>query len=258
MKGYRYETHLHVKGPSKCGHSTGAELARYLKEEGYQGFVVTDHFFNGNSGVPRDLPWEERIELYCKGYEEAKQEGDRIGIDVFFGVEWQFHNDEYLLYGPDKEWLLSYPDMLSWTHKELFEKINEIGGCIVQAHPFRVRPYIKGIHLHPYHVHGVEVVNSENRAFEDRLAYEYAKAYNLPMTSGSDRHWAWEGSRGDLGIISETKWDSLEDYIRQIKTGSGYTIIETGDNRGLDGTEVPEVPAETLDYEGNPMAETLF
>ena len=61
--------------------------------------VVTDHFFNGNTAIDRSLPWEEKVELYCRGYENAKEEGDKIGLDVFFGVEWAFHGDEFLLYG---------------------------------------------------------------------------------------------------------------------------------------------------------------
>ena len=58
-------------------------MAVKYKEEGYTGIIVTDHFFNGNTTVPRDLPWEERVELFCKGYENAKAKGDEIGLDVY-------------------------------------------------------------------------------------------------------------------------------------------------------------------------------
>ena len=147
--GYKYETHLHTSEASLCGANTGAELARFYKELGYQGLVVTDHFFNGNTAIDRSLPWEEKVAQYCLGYEHAKEEGDKIGLDVFFGVEWAFHGDEFLLYGVSKEWLLAHPDMLDWSHKQLFEEINKIGGLMIQAHPFRDRGYIGIIHLYP-------------------------------------------------------------------------------------------------------------
>ena len=64
---YRYETHMHTSEASACAVSTGAQMADAHKAAGYTGIIVTDHFFNGNSAVPRDLPWEERIDLFCKG-----------------------------------------------------------------------------------------------------------------------------------------------------------------------------------------------
>ena len=69
--GYLYETHLHTAQASACGRSSGAEHVRYYQSLGYTGIFVTDHFFGGNTCVPRDLPWEERIDLFCRGYEDA-------------------------------------------------------------------------------------------------------------------------------------------------------------------------------------------
>jgi predicted metal-dependent phosphoesterase TrpH len=214
---YLYETHLHTAGVSACGASTGTEMARFMKSSGFDGIFVTDHFFNGNSGIPRDLPWNERVERYCGGYEEAKKEGERIGLDVFFGIEWNFAGDEYLLYGIDKEWLLKYPDMLSWSHERLFAEINAVNGLMVQAHPFRDRGYITGIHLHPAHVHAAEVANSGNDPEFDSLAYAYAKHYDLPMTAGSDIHRDSEPGRGFRGVILPEKITGPADYVRLIK-----------------------------------------
>ena len=81
---YKYETHAHTMEVSKCAHISGADLARYYKSIGYTGLIVTDHYFNGNTIVPAELPWEERVAQFCKGYEAVKEEGDRIGLDVFF------------------------------------------------------------------------------------------------------------------------------------------------------------------------------
>ncbi|MBO7402439.1 MAG: PHP domain-containing protein [Lachnospiraceae bacterium] len=226
---YLYETHLHTAGVSACGVSSGTEMARYMKESGHDGFFVTDHFFNGNSAIDRSLPWEKRVRLYCAGYEEAKAEGDRIGIDVFFGIEWNFGGDEYLLYGVDKEWLLRNPDMLSWDYNRLFAEINALGGLMVQAHPFRDRDYIHSIRLHPAHVHAVEAANSGNDREFDALAYAYASHYGLPMTAGSDIHRNQEPKRGLRGVILPERIKSPFDYARLVKANKQKLYVRAGD-----------------------------
>lgn len=80
---YLYETHLHTTAASACARSSGAEYISFYKSLGYAGIIVTDHFFNGNCSIPDNLPWEERVNLFCRGYEEAKAEGDRQGLQVF-------------------------------------------------------------------------------------------------------------------------------------------------------------------------------
>ena len=115
---FLYETHMHTCLASACGKSTGKEHARFYKEAGYAGIIMTDHFFGGNTAVPRDLPWEERIRLYWRGYEDAKEEGDRIGLDVFFGIEQNYAGDEYLIYGLTKEYMLAHPEMEHWTRRQ--------------------------------------------------------------------------------------------------------------------------------------------
>ena len=82
---YLYETHMHTCQGSACGTSTGAEHARFYKQQGYQGIFITDHFFGGNTAAPRSGKWKDRIDHYCSGFEDAWNEGQKIGLDVFFG-----------------------------------------------------------------------------------------------------------------------------------------------------------------------------
>ena len=74
---FKYETHMHTKEGSACSSAPAADMARAHKEAGYDGIFVTDHFFNANTAVPRDLPWEERIDRYFLGYEHAKESATR-------------------------------------------------------------------------------------------------------------------------------------------------------------------------------------
>lgn len=222
---YKYETHLHTTPASACGASTGAEQAKFMKEQGYTGIFVTDHFFHGNTGIDRNLPWNEWVEQYYASYENAKEMGDKIGLDVFFGIEWNFNTDEYLLYGVDKDWLLAYPEMNDWSHDELFRQINAINGLMVQAHPFRDRGYVPQIHLYPELCHAAEVYNTNNHPYNDRMAFEYARHFNLPFTSGTDIHEAEMQKRTLGGVVTEKRLESVWDYVALIKSGTGYTIL---------------------------------
>lgn len=225
MAWYRYETHMHTKEGSACGHVGGVEQARIYKALGYTGIIVTDHFFNGNCAVPWGLPWEERVKRYCAGYRAAKAEGDAIGLQVFFGLETNFSGMEFLLYGLSEEWLQAHPDMLSWSVEKQYEMVHAAGGLVVQAHPFREAGYIKEPIPYPHAVDGIEAYNaandSRNPLFNQRAAV-YAKEKALPMTGGSDAH-AKVTLRG--GMLFEKKWSSIEDFIRAVKREEGYEII---------------------------------
>ena len=107
---YLYETHLHTAGVSKCASSRGAEYIAGYIDKGYSGIIITDHFFNANCALSRKLPWHEWVSRFYHGYEDAKEEGDRRGLDVFFGWEETFDGcDDYLVYGLDKKWLMEHP-----------------------------------------------------------------------------------------------------------------------------------------------------
>lgn len=222
MSQFRYETHLHTSEASACAIFSAAEHVRTYKELGYEGIIVTDHFFNGNTSVPRELPWEERVDLFCKGYENAKVEGDKIGLSVFFGWEANFNSTEFLIYGLDKEWLKAHPDILSWSIEEQYRRIHEDGGFIVHAHPFRIRPYIKEVRLFPDCIDAVEAINVGNRNDDfDRKALLYAKKHNLPVTGGSDAH-GHNTSRS--GVTFPHKLENIQDFISGIKAGK-YELI---------------------------------
>lgn len=225
MAEFLYETHLHTKEGSACGKLSGAEQADLYKGFGYTGIVVTDHFFNGNCAVPRELPWRERVERFCAGYRSAKQRGDEIGLQVFFGLETNFDGQEFLLYGLSEEWLKEQEHMLSWSPKEQFEQVTAAGGFVVQAHPYREAPYIPQVRIFPDCCEAFEISNALNSArgegFNEK-ATAYAKEHGIHGTGGSDAH-ARVQLRG--GVIFEKKWNDIHDYIQAVRGGSGYRII---------------------------------
>lgn len=219
---YLYETHLHTKEASACSILTGAEQVRIYKEAGYSGIIVTDHFFNGNTAIPDDLPWEERVDLFCRGYENAKKEGDKIGLSVFFGWESNYRGTEFLIYGLDHEWMRNHPEMLYWSIEEQYHYIHEAGGYVVHAHPFRIRPYIKEVRLFPDLVDAVEVYNVGNRNVEfDKKAAAYAKKHSLPAFAGTDAH-GFEPERSGMAFYRPL--EDINDFIENVKSGN-YQLI---------------------------------
>ncbi len=219
---YQYETHLHTTEASACSQRSAEEQVRFFKDAGYAGIIVTDHFFNGNTSVPKSLPWTERIDLFCRGYENAREEGERVGLSVFFGWEAGFHGTEFLIYGLDKEWLKNHPDILSWSVEEQYRRVHADGGFVVHAHPFRVRPYIKEIRLYPEYVDAVEVINIGNRNQDfDRKALLYAKKHNLPVTAGTDAHGI---EHTQSGVAFPYPLRSIEDFITGIRAGEHELI----------------------------------
>lgn len=216
---YKYETHMHTAEVSACASATGVEMARAHKEKGYTGIFVTDHFLNGNTTVPRDLPWRERVELFCKGYENALEEGKKIGLDVFFGFEYCYEAIDFLIYNLDKQWLLDHEDIDKLPPRKAFAQMHEGGGFIVHAHPFRDWDYVDHIQLFPKDVDGVETINgSQFRVpWMNERAAIYAKMYDLPVTAGSDSHHL--SSLFGSGIETEEPIREPLDYLRMMKAG---------------------------------------
>ena len=211
---FLYETHMHTCLASACGKSTGKEHARFYKDRGFTGIIMTDHFFRGNTAISRELPWEERIDLFFRGYEDAKEEGDRIGLDVFFGLEENHGGDEYLIYGLDRAYMKAHPEMQHWTRKQQLEEVHKAGGCVIQAHPFRIRGYMDRIRLGLLYCDGIEAANAGNEPLDDARALKYGTEYGLVMTAGSDNHLSPPATV--FGVELEKRLTSIQDYVKII------------------------------------------
>ena len=239
---YVYETHLHTCEASACGKTHGRAYIPYMKRKGYSGIIVTDHFFNGNSAVPRNLPWKERCDLYCAGYEQALEASldpqTANGLRVFFGIEYNFQGDEYLLYGIDKEWLYSNPDILSCSREEVYKRVHQGGGIMIQAHPYRERGYLDTIHLTPSVCDGAEVLNAGNDAYMDALAEEYAAHYHFLRSGGSDIH---HNNNGPMaGMRFDHPIESIQDYVKSFLAGEGTPVLLVEDGVFVPVDEIPE------------------
>lgn len=219
---YLYETHLHTSQASACARSTGAEMARACKEYGYTGIFVTDHNWGGNTIIDDRLDWEEWVDQFCLGYEQAKAEGDRIGLDVFFGYEAGYDGTEFLLYGIDKAWMKRHPELRFATVREQYALVHEAEGLVMHAHPFREESYIPKVRLFPEWVDGVEGINAAHHRYSgvgrdkrefDKSAIAYAHKYHFPMSAGSDIH---STALFGGGVAFRRRLGSARDYVQAI------------------------------------------
>lgn len=220
---FLYETHLHTSEGSACGKCSAADMARAYKEAGYAGIFVTDHFFYGNTGVDRSLPWNEWVDQYCRGYENAKAVGEEIGLQVFFGWESSYRGEDFLVYGLDGEWLKRHPEIRDAGIEEQYELVKKDGGMVIHAHPFRQAPYIPEIRLHPRWVDGVEVVNSSHPKDSDynAKALAYALEHDFPQTGGSDIH-STNLTYG--GMAFRRKLHSVKDFMEAVLGREGIVL----------------------------------
>ena len=224
-----YETHMHTSEGSACGFASGAMQARHYKALGYDGIVVTEHFFNGNSRINVDFPfesWERKIDLFCKGYENAYDEGKKIGLKVFFGFEFNYKTTEWLVYGIGKDFLKAHPEIMEMPPEKFLPLFKENGGFIIQAHPFREASYISTMRVCPGLCDALEVYNANNTERSNICAEFFAGQFQLRMTCGSDCHKVTQEKYSAMG--SDTQITCLSEFCKSIAQGRLKLIKDFG------------------------------
>jgi len=218
--GYKYETHAHTSGLSRCGKISPRNLVRLYAGMGYAGLCVTNHFGGRKKQPWNDMqPWHERVELLHNAYMQALDEGKVLGVDVFFGWEFSnFHAHDYLTYGLDERWLYAHPELQDMTTSEYLDFARGSGGFVVHAHPFR-EDKTGAVVLRPHQVDAVEVVNTGRSDEVNRLAAQYAENYGLPGFAGSDTH--SENKDDFAGIRFAKRITDIHDMITRFKRGEG-------------------------------------
>ena len=215
---FKYETHLHTFPVSKCANATVDETLEYYKKLGYDGVFITNHFLDGNINIDEKMSYEECIEFYFSDYERGLQLAKNLGIKVFLGVEISYKGTDFLIYGLDKAWFLSNPQIMSMEKSEELNFLIENGALVIQAHPYREANYIDHIRLFPRNVHGVEIINSNNTEKQNKMAEIYAENYGLIKFAGSDNHWG--AKRKKLaGVSCEEPVLDEQDFINKLKNG---------------------------------------
>ena len=217
---FRYELHLHTMETSRCGKVRAADQVRTYHSLGYQGLCVTDHLHREYiSLMDCHDDWKACIDRYLYGWRLARAEGEKLGMDVIFGVELRFpeNDSDYLIYGIDEDWLYKNPFITEMDHQSFFDRYKD-EVLIIHAHPYRNCDTV-------YYdcVHGLEVVNCNPRHdSRNHLALQLAKENpHLFRTAGSDAH--QKGDEGRAALLSDERIrDSYE--LKDVITSGAYSL----------------------------------
>lgn len=219
MSLFKIETHCHTKEVSSCSLLPGRVLVNIYKTAGYDAITITDHFYSGWFNL--DNGTDSELERYCKGYDEAKDEGEKLGLKVYHGVEYRFNDsqNDYLLYGADKEALKKALYMFSSDIHDFYKWVKEGDMAFYQAHPFR-----DGMKRAPSTaLDGIEIYNMHpDHNSRNDMAIEHAAKEGLRGLSGSDAHQDWHVGRG--GIISSYLPENETELTKLILSGD-YKLI---------------------------------
>lgn len=196
------QLHLHTAESSRCGVSTGAEMAYACKNAGYSVLVVTDHFFNANIRLDdRTMPWPKQVAVLMEGYKQAKIVGDAIGLTVLFGWETFNNGPEILTYGLGEEFLLDNPDIGTLSQEDYVTRVKAAGAFICHAHPYRQAFYIPFFTPKAELFDAIEVHNAAHvgdHAIWNDMALSLARQTKRIELAGSDAH---KTDRVHLGAV---------------------------------------------------------
>ena len=238
---YIYETHCHSAQCSACAKSSAQMLVYAYHNAGYAGLVLTDHFIYGNTAVPQDLPWEERIKRYYAAYLDAKAVADPLDFDVIFGIEHAYGDGkEVLIYGVELDFLLANPDIPDLTLDEFVDRIHKAGGIVIQAHPFRDRYYVNmAVGPRTDIVDGIEVYNACNKPGEDPQALALLEQKDFIATAGGDIHKDSDERIGHAGVVLPHRVKTSKEFADALKERSHGFLVG--------GKTLCKITAEDLD-----------
>ncbi len=225
---FKYETHLHTFPVSKCACATVSDTLDYYKSLSYDGVFITNHFLDGNINIESDLPYGERLDFYFSDYENAVKYGEEIGLKVFLGVELSYRGTDFLVYGLDKGWYVSHPEIMDMKRSDQLSFFMDNSALVIQAHPCREASYIDHIRLFPRCVHGTEIINACRTDEENEMAKVFAEHYDLIEFAGSDNH-RGKGQKKLAGMCCERKITDENDFVNAVKKGEMKPFFDVYD-----------------------------
>ena len=182
---YKFELHAHTSPVSPCSQITPKRMVEAYKELGYSGVVITNHFCDYSLDLSNT---KKATDYYLKDYYDTKNEGAKVGLMVYLGLEARFpeNSNDYLVYGVTEQDVYKAIELLKYDIKTFYKEFKTENNLILQAHPFR-----NGMELaDPKYIDGVEVFNMHpNHNSRVAVAAKYATEHNkFCISGGTDFH----------------------------------------------------------------------
>lgn len=209
----KIDMHIHTSHGSACAQMDPDQLVERAKKVGLDGVCITDH----------DQIWAR---------DAIQRIRDRHDFLVIGGAEVSTDSGEILVFG------LHESVLRVGTPSDLRAMVDEAGGAMVMAHPFRTEPELVSAHADrenqtddrgpdPFEVlaqrpifgflDGMEVYNGQSGMREAVFTADAAAHLNLPGTGGSDAH-AVHGVGSCYTLFDATIRDE-GDLVAEIKAG---------------------------------------
>ncbi|RLI90924.1 MAG: metal-dependent phosphoesterase [Candidatus Altiarchaeales archaeon] len=161
---------IHTHSSYSDGANTPGEMVRYAKKIGLDGIAITDH--NVIDGAIKALRYNSENFTVIPGIEVSSKEGHILGLGITELIE------------------------RAIPAEEVVERIHELGGIAIAAHPYdRFRSGVGDL-LYKIDFDAVEVINGRT-LLTTRDMTKIAKNIKLPKVGGSDAH-----SLDELGSVS--------------------------------------------------------
>ena len=193
-----------------------ADLVNRARTAGLDGICLTEH----------DSVWDPA---------EAQRIADEQGFLVIPGVEISTDDGHILAFGVEK--------YVFGMHRigRLAEHVDERGGCLVAAHPYRRqipwkddadewRNAVERATQNPAYAHciALEVLNGRGKDRENAFSLDIAKQMNLPGTAGTDSH-----AVHDIGKVATyfeaDRIETWQDLVRELKSRRFHAVdMESG------------------------------
>lgn len=182
--------HVHSKYSLKCGTLEPEDIIKHAVKKGLNGIAVTDH----NT---------------IKGGLEAKKHETEL-FKVIVGCELNTTHGEII-------GLFLTEEIKSKEINEAIEEIHSQGGLVIIPHPFDKfrKSSIGDLDGYVKKIDAIEAFNA--RCILDnsnKEALEYAKKHKIPVTAGSDAHYASEIGLAGIYASSDSKNGILNNDFR--------------------------------------------
>lgn len=182
-----FEIHCHTNEVSACGWVDAKSVTRMHKDAGFEGICITDHYHEEFFIRNKQLNYKDIVKKYFSGFHSAYDEGERIGLKVFPGMEIKFteNYNDYLVYGITEDMVYDNPYMFKMGIENFSDFARKNDMLIFQAHPFRDNL----VRANPVFIDGVEAINGNLRHdSRNHLSNQFAEDNNLIKIGGSDFH----------------------------------------------------------------------
>ena len=216
-----FEIHCHTSEVSACGWVDAKSVVRMHMEAGFEGICITDHYHEHFFSSHKNLKASEIADKYLTGFRIARDEGRRIGLKVYLGMEIKFTEspNDYLVYGVAEELLYENTYMFRMSLKEFSLMARAKGLLLIQAHPFRDGM----VRVNPALLDGMETLNANLRHnARNHLANAYAEENNLVKIGDSDFH-----QKCDINLAAmefKIEINNSEEMVNALRNGE-YNIV---------------------------------